>query len=121
MSGSWTAFASGRWIRQNYAYTEEFRSGFSGSVGPGGTLVVTSEHRYVERMTAHLKCAGVDSATVRAAISSTLPTIYIPGGGTDAGTGATGWTTQQPRIDDLEGGNSEVSCTWEKATAWSAV
>ena len=116
---SFPAFASARWIRQRYSYSEEFSNRISQPSPPD--LVISPWHRYVERMTAHLFCAGVDSDTVRAAITSTLPTIYIPGGGTDNGSGASDWTTQQPEIIDIDGGNSEVVCTWEKTTAWVEV
>ncbi len=115
-AGDFPVWADRRWLRVRYTFTEEREQRISSS---GGTLVVSEKARDVERMTAVCHVAGVDSQTVLGDLSSTLPTIYIPGGGTDSAS-SSGWTFQSPEVEDGPGPVSHVTCTWERTTEWVA-
>jgi len=103
-----TAWASRRWIRDEYGYPTEIRYLFSGT-----------QTRAVERMTAHCDTVGVDSQTVKAAITTTLPTIYYPDSGTDTLSSTTGWTVDNVQVSSLQGGGCRTTATWSKKGAWS--
>lgn len=112
---SFPSFASARWIRQRYSYIEEttIRISLTGSV-----YTFPIYRRYVERMTATIKCAGVDSQTVKGSAGATLPSIYYPDGAADTLSGTSGWTAEQPEVSDVDS-YSVVTCTWTRKTTWT--
>lgn len=105
---SFKTWTNRRWIRTKYTYAYEEKN------------VWWNEYeRNVERITARAETQAADSQTVKGDLTSTLPTIYLGGGGTDTLSGTTGWTVKTPAIEDTGGGNMRVTVTWERPESWT--